>query len=75
MGEVVVFDNLSGKLFVVIHADPGVADAFANGCARLQTIVDTLRSPLSAIPDSAGREYSEKRSSKEEFLFRRDRIF
>lgn len=57
--EVVVFDNLSGKLFVVIHVDPSGDDAFDEGCRRLQSIIDELRKPAAAIPESPGRSISE----------------
>jgi anthranilate synthase component 1 len=37
--EVVVFDNLRGKLYVVVHADPGEADAYQRAQARLDGLV------------------------------------
>ena len=45
--EVVVFDNLSGKLFVVVHVDPEQDDAYQHGQQRLQATVEGLRAPLS----------------------------
>lgn len=44
--EVVVFDNLSGKLYVVVHVDPNEADALARGEARLDELVARLDQPL-----------------------------
>ncbi len=44
--EVVVFDNLSGKLFIIVQVDTAAADALQNGETRLQQISDALRSPL-----------------------------
>ncbi|HHJ35959.1 MAG TPA: anthranilate synthase component I [Gammaproteobacteria bacterium] len=44
--EVVVFDNLSGKLFIIVHIDPGMEGAERGGEMRLQQIVDALRKPL-----------------------------
>jgi len=41
--EVVVFDNLAGKLFVVVHADPAEANAFAEAQTRLDRLVQRLR--------------------------------
>ncbi|WJW75844.1 anthranilate synthase component I [Thiohalobacter sp. IOR34] len=41
--EVVVFDNLSGKLYVIVHADPAEADARARAEARLDELVARLR--------------------------------
>jgi anthranilate synthase component I len=40
--EVVVFDNLSGKLFIIVHADPNDSDAFSQGHQRLDDLVATL---------------------------------
>lgn len=41
--EVVVFDNLAGKLFVVVHADPARPDAYAEAQERLDQLVQALR--------------------------------
>jgi len=48
--EVVVFDNLAGKLFVVIHVNPEIADAYAKAGRRLDELVGKLRQ---AVPRSA----------------------
>ncbi|MCB1877884.1 MAG: anthranilate synthase component I [Chromatiales bacterium] len=36
--EVVVFDNLAGKLFLIVHVDPSGAEAYAEGQARLDAL-------------------------------------
>ncbi len=41
--EIVVFDNLSGKLYFVIHADPSELDAFAHASRRLDELSERLR--------------------------------
>ena len=41
--EVVVFDNLSGKLFIIVHADPKKNDAYSNALRRLDDISGMLR--------------------------------
>jgi len=41
--EVLVFDNLSGKLYVIHYVDPGETDAWARGRRRLREAVDRLR--------------------------------
>ncbi|MEE4465427.1 anthranilate synthase component I, partial [Azotobacter chroococcum] len=43
---VVVFDNLAGKMHLIVLADPGEADAYEQGQARLQALLETLRQPL-----------------------------
>ena len=40
--EVVVFDNLSGKLYVVIHVNPEINDAFNKAQQRLDELVSKL---------------------------------
>lgn len=45
--EVVVFDNLSGKLIIVVHVKP---EDRAQGEARLIEIEKLLRAPLPALP-------------------------
>ena len=47
--EVVVFDNLAGKLFIIVHADLNADlfdDAVEEGEKRLQQIADDLAKPL-----------------------------
>ncbi len=44
--EVVVFDNLSGKLHVIVHADPATPGAWDRAQARLDELVARLRGPL-----------------------------
>jgi anthranilate synthase component 1 len=58
--EVVVFDNLSGKLYVVIHVNPAIDDAFNVANTRLDELVSKLRT---ATPEyehgKAGEKVSE----------------
>ncbi|VAW50255.1 Anthranilate synthase, aminase component [hydrothermal vent metagenome] len=44
--EVVVFDNLSGKLFIVVHVNIDDTDAVKKGETRLQQIANNLRKEL-----------------------------
>lgn len=41
--EVVVFDNLSGKLRFIVYVDPAEANAYEQGQARLNELVNQLR--------------------------------
>src|SRR5699024_1089861 len=47
--ELVVFDNFSGKLHLIVHADPGVDADVARAQARLDALLARLREPL-ALP-------------------------
>ncbi len=41
--EMLVFDNLSGKMLLLTHADPAHADAYAVAQQRLSTLANNLR--------------------------------
>jgi anthranilate synthase component 1 len=47
--EVVVFDNLAGKLQLIVHMDSDEPDAWDTGQARLGQLMDTMCQPV-AIP-------------------------
>ena len=44
--ELAVFDNLAGKLYLVTHADPMQADAYAQGHLRLQALAEQLQTQV-----------------------------
>lgn len=48
--EVLVFDNLNGKLLLIVHADPLMQDALPKAEARLDELVSQLRAPANAKP-------------------------
>lgn len=52
--ELVVFDNLSGKLTLICHVDPVQPDAYAQGMARLQALTEGLAGaaprPVAGVP-------------------------
>lgn len=58
--EVVVFDNLAGKLYFVIHVNPQIEDAFGKTNRRLDALVERLGTgpPSSRFTDS-GRPVAE----------------
>ncbi|MCB2426978.1 anthranilate synthase component I [Methylophaga pinxianii] len=41
--ELVVFDNLSGRLFLIVHADPTLPDAYDQAQQRLDQLIRELR--------------------------------
>jgi anthranilate synthase component 1 len=57
--EVVVFDNLSGKLYVIIHVDPEQDDALQKGEQRLQELAAGLRSPIPEASEHQPRKVNE----------------
>ncbi|KAB7628153.1 anthranilate synthase component I [Alkalilimnicola sp. S0819] len=48
--EVLVFDNLAGRLYLVVHVDPAEEGAYGRGEARLDELVNQLRNARSAYP-------------------------
>src|SRR5450432_541583 len=46
--EVAVIDNLSGRLYLIVYADPGVPEAFARARRRLVELTDRLRASVAA---------------------------
>src|SRR5215472_2344671 len=46
--EVAVIDNLSGRLYLIVYADPGVPEAFAAARRRLLALTDRLRANVRA---------------------------
>ncbi len=45
--ELAVVDNLAGKISLIVYADPGEPDAYANATARLTALRRRLREPVS----------------------------
>jgi len=62
--EVVVFDNLAGKLYVVIHVDPSVEDAYERGMRRL----DELTRRLHDAPPVQGARIAAAELRDEDFV-------
>jgi anthranilate synthase component 1 len=58
--EVVVFDNLSGRLYIVIHVDPAQDNAYQNTQQRLEDLTSQLReSKPKYHPAGQGNQVSE----------------
>ena len=45
--EIAIFDNLSGKLSLVVYAKPGAPAAYETARARLKSLIRELRKPVS----------------------------
>jgi len=59
--EIVVFDNLAGKLYVIVHADPAQLQALESAKQRLQQLVQQLREPAPGYqPPSQTRTINEE---------------
>ena len=52
--EIAIVDNLSGKLTLVVYAEPGRPGAFQAAQARLKQLLEKLRAPVAIPPDTRG---------------------
>ncbi|MGZ8250917.1 MAG: anthranilate synthase component I [Methylophilaceae bacterium] len=59
--ELAVVDNLSGKLYFIVYADPAQPDAYSHAHARLAELVQLLRKSVT-IPESLPMPVSEASS-------------
>lgn len=50
--ELAVFDNLKGKLYLIVNADPAQPRAYARAQRRLDSLTHRLRSTSAAYPDA-----------------------
>ncbi len=49
--EIAVFDNLKGRLYLIVHADPAEPQAYAKAQRRLDALVHRLRHAGASYPD------------------------
>lgn len=67
--ELAVIDNLSGKLYLIVYADPATPEAFANAKKRLRDLKEQLRYSVSAPVVKATQGYPAERDfAKADYL-------
>ena len=67
--ELAVIDNLSGKLYLIVYADPGQPEAYANAKRRLRGLRDQLKYSVSAPRVSPTQAHPAQRSfAKADYL-------
>lgn len=57
--DVMVFDNLSGRLYLITHVDPGETNALDRGYGRLDELIEELRTKQPELPRAPGRAVDE----------------
>ena len=65
--EVAVFDNLKGRLYLIVHADPAQPQAYARARRRLDELVFRLRHSGSGYPDVLDPQALEETDFKSSF--------
>ena len=67
--ELAVIDNLSGKLYLIVYADPAQPEAFANAKKRLRGLKEQLRYSVSAPVVKPSQGYPAERDfAKADYL-------
>jgi anthranilate synthase component 1 len=67
--ELAVIDNLSGKLSLIVYADPAQPDAYAKAHARLAELKQRLKAPAQAPSIAPCASHSAERSfAKDDYL-------
>ncbi len=59
--ELAVIDNLSGRLYLIVYADPSQPEAYFKGKKRLAELGDKLRYSVTAPPVKRGPSYAVER--------------
>jgi anthranilate synthase component I len=59
--ELAVIDNLSGRLYLIVYADPARPEAYFKGKRRLSELTDKLRFSVTAPPVKRGPSYAVER--------------
>ena len=72
--ELAVIDNLSGKLYLIVYADPAQPEAYASGKKRLRELREALKYSVSAPVVKPSQGYPAERDfSKADYLKAVDR--
>lgn len=67
--EVAVIDNLSGKLYLIVYANPGEAEAYSKAKKRVRQLKEQLRYSVGVPRIRAGESYPAERSfAKADYL-------
>jgi anthranilate synthase component I len=67
--ELAVIDNLSGRLYLIVYADPARTEAYFSAKRRLSELADKLRYSVTAPPVKRGTSYAvEREFAKADYL-------
>ncbi|GLS16632.1 anthranilate synthase component I family protein [Hydrogenophaga electricum] len=67
--ELAVIDNLSGKLYLIVYADPAQSEAYANAKKRLRELKEALKYSVAAPTVKPSQNHPAQRSfAKDDYL-------
>jgi anthranilate synthase component 1 len=67
--ELAVIDNLSGKLYLIVYADPALPEAYANAKKRLRELKEALKYSVAAPVVKPSQNHPAQRSfAKDDYL-------
>ena len=67
--ELAVIDNLSGRLYLIVYADPVAPEAYAKARRRLVALTDRLKTSVAAPPVERGEAHPVRREfAKADFI-------
>ena len=67
--ELAVIDNLSGRLYLIVYADPSQPEAFSRGKRRLHALMDKLKYSVTAPAVKRGESHAiEREFHKKDFI-------
>ncbi|HET7793883.1 MAG TPA: anthranilate synthase component I [Rhizobacter sp.] len=67
--ELAVIDNLSGRLYLIVYADPSQPEAYFRGKRRLAELTDKLRYSVTAPPVKRGSSHTvEREFAKDDYI-------
>ncbi|MGI4859332.1 MAG: anthranilate synthase component I [Janthinobacterium lividum] len=67
--EVAVIDNLAGKLYLIVHADPTAPEAYSRARQRLRELRDRLHQPVQApVTSSSVRTETYREFARDDYL-------
>ncbi|MGY4831158.1 anthranilate synthase component I [Sphaerotilaceae bacterium SBD11-9] len=67
--ELAVIDNLSGRLYLIVYADPNQPEAYFRGKRRLAELTDKLKYSVTAPPVKRGSSHTvEREFAKDDYI-------
>lgn len=67
--ELAIVDNVAGRIYLMVYADPGQADAYARASSRLQALRERLRhTPVAPLDPPVAERSVQRDFAREDYL-------